>query len=150
VSSLDSGLKSLDVSMSSQCAAAVDNLAGYYFKNISGAMNEGGTPAAQVQHTPRAAGVHAFVSETSVMRFGPIWHAEWGVRSRHLGRYPDDASCASTSWPRGRLWARAERQAPACTDVHRGFFCSMQVLRGAEGRSMRVFHWNAPSACCGG
>lgn len=33
VSSLESGIKSLDVSISSQCASAIDNLAGYYFKH---------------------------------------------------------------------------------------------------------------------
>ncbi|KAK9818400.1 hypothetical protein WJX72_012091 [[Myrmecia] bisecta] len=47
VSSLDTGLKSLDVSISSQCAAAVDNLAGYYFKNVAGALNDTSSPAAQ-------------------------------------------------------------------------------------------------------
>ena len=47
--SLDAGLKSLDVAISSQCAAAVDNLAGHYFKNITGGVNENGTPAAQVR-----------------------------------------------------------------------------------------------------
>lgn len=32
MSAVDGGLKSLDTSVSSQCAAAVDNLAGFYFK----------------------------------------------------------------------------------------------------------------------
>jgi len=32
MSALDAGLKSLDTGVSSQCAAAVDNLAGFYFK----------------------------------------------------------------------------------------------------------------------
>ena len=36
VSSLDAGLKSLDVSVSSQCAAAIDNLASYYLKHAVG------------------------------------------------------------------------------------------------------------------
>ena len=45
VRSLDAGLKSLDVSISSQCAAAVDNLAGFYFK---GCAEEAPSPAAQV------------------------------------------------------------------------------------------------------
>ncbi|KAI3436525.1 hypothetical protein D9Q98_005942 [Chlorella vulgaris] len=44
LNSLDAGLKSLDVSISSQCAAAVDNLAGYYFKHMPG--SESPTPAA--------------------------------------------------------------------------------------------------------
>ena len=44
VRSLDAGLKSLDVSISSQCAAAVDNLAGFYFK---GCAEEAPSPAAQ-------------------------------------------------------------------------------------------------------
>ena len=43
--SLDAGLKSLDVSISSQCAAAVDNLAGFFFK---GCAEEAPAPAAQV------------------------------------------------------------------------------------------------------
>jgi len=42
--SLDVGLKSLDVTVSSQCAAAADNLAGYYFKHMPGSDNP--TPAA--------------------------------------------------------------------------------------------------------
>jgi exportin-7 len=42
--SLDAGLKSLDVTISSQCAAAADNLAGYYFKHMPGSDNP--TPAA--------------------------------------------------------------------------------------------------------
>jgi len=47
VRSLDAGLKSLDVSISSQCAAAVDNLAGFFFKGC--AAGEAPSPAAQVQ-----------------------------------------------------------------------------------------------------
>ncbi|CAI5993163.1 unnamed protein product, partial [Closterium sp. NIES-64] len=35
VGSLDTGLKCLDVSISSQCASAVDNLAAYYFNNVT-------------------------------------------------------------------------------------------------------------------
>lgn len=35
VGSLESGLKGLDASISSQCASAVDNLAAFYFNNIS-------------------------------------------------------------------------------------------------------------------
>lgn len=34
LTSLDAGLKSLDVSVSSQCAAALDSLAGYYFRHM--------------------------------------------------------------------------------------------------------------------
>lgn len=34
LTSLESGLKSLDVSISSSCAAACDALAGFYFKNV--------------------------------------------------------------------------------------------------------------------
>ncbi|KAL4457497.1 hypothetical protein ABPG75_012362 [Micractinium tetrahymenae] len=44
LNSLDAGLKSLDVSISSQCAAAVDNLAGYYFKHMP--SSDSPTPAA--------------------------------------------------------------------------------------------------------
>lgn len=49
MTALDSGLKSLDVVISSQCATAVDNLAGFYFKAVQ--ANGGETPpaAAQVQ-----------------------------------------------------------------------------------------------------
>jgi len=43
--SLETGLKSLDVSISSQCAAAVDSLAAFYFNNIVNGENQ--TPAAQ-------------------------------------------------------------------------------------------------------
>lgn len=50
LNSLDAGLKSLDVSISSQCAAAVDNLAGYYFKHMPG--SESPTPAAAVSLVP--------------------------------------------------------------------------------------------------
>ena len=50
VRSLDAGLKSLDVSISSQCAAAVDNLAGFFFK---GCAEEAPAPAAQVSQRIR-------------------------------------------------------------------------------------------------
>eukprot|EP00889_Picochlorum_renovo_P000192 jgi/Picre1/27222/NNA_000191.t1 len=33
ITALEAGIKSLDVSISSQCASAIDNLAGYYFKH---------------------------------------------------------------------------------------------------------------------
>eukprot|EP00204_Picochlorum_oklahomense_P000244 CAMPEP_0118799344 /NCGR_PEP_ID=MMETSP1161-20130426/1583_1 /TAXON_ID=249345 /ORGANISM="Picochlorum oklahomensis, Strain CCMP2329" /LENGTH=1059 /DNA_ID=CAMNT_0006727019 /DNA_START=220 /DNA_END=3399 /DNA_ORIENTATION=- len=33
IAALEAGIKSLDVSISSQCASAIDNLAGYYFKH---------------------------------------------------------------------------------------------------------------------
>lgn len=48
LSSLDTGLKSLEVSISSQCAAAVDNLIGHYYKGMQGTVNDTATPAAQV------------------------------------------------------------------------------------------------------
>ena len=44
VSSLEAGIKSLDVRISSQCASAVDNLAAYYFKH--GIMSDNPPPAA--------------------------------------------------------------------------------------------------------
>ncbi|CAK0751589.1 hypothetical protein CVIRNUC_002079 [Coccomyxa viridis] len=47
VSALDSGLKSLDVVISSQCATAVDNLAGFYFKAVQANGSETPPPAAQ-------------------------------------------------------------------------------------------------------
>lgn len=45
MTALDAGLKSLDVVVSSQCAAAVDNLAGFYFKAAQ-ASNGSPPPAA--------------------------------------------------------------------------------------------------------
>lgn len=48
VSSLEAGLRSLEVVVSSQCASAVDNLAGYYFKHVV-AAEETPSPTAQVQ-----------------------------------------------------------------------------------------------------
>ena len=49
ITALDSGLKSLDVVVSSQCAAAVDNLAGFYFKALQAtAPGEAPSPTAQV------------------------------------------------------------------------------------------------------
>ena len=47
MTSLDQGLRSLEVTISSQCASAVDNLAGFYFKQVV-AAEESPTPAAQV------------------------------------------------------------------------------------------------------
>ncbi|XP_039036143.1 exportin-7-like isoform X2 [Hibiscus syriacus] len=47
VSSLESGLKDLDINISSQCAAAVDNLAAFYFNNIT--MGEAPTSPAAVK-----------------------------------------------------------------------------------------------------
>ena len=50
MTALDSGLKSLDVVISSQCATAVDNLAGFYFKAVQ--ANGGETPPAAAQVPP--------------------------------------------------------------------------------------------------
>lgn len=47
VCSLESGLKGLDSSISSQCASAVDNLAAYYFNNIT--MGEAPTSPAAIK-----------------------------------------------------------------------------------------------------
>ncbi|MED6204293.1 hypothetical protein PIB30_008113 [Stylosanthes scabra] len=49
VGSLESGLKGLDTSISSQCASAVDNLAAFYFNNIT--MGEAPTLPASVNLT---------------------------------------------------------------------------------------------------
>ncbi|KAL2536815.1 ARM repeat superfamily protein [Forsythia ovata] len=46
VSSLESGLKGLDVGISSQCASAIDNLAAFYFLNIT--MGEAPTSPAAI------------------------------------------------------------------------------------------------------
>ena len=48
MTALDSGLKSLDVVISSQCATAVDNLAGFYFKAVQANGGDTPPPAAQV------------------------------------------------------------------------------------------------------
>ena len=48
ISALDAGLKSLDVVVSSQCAGAVDNLAGFYFKAVQANGGEPPPAAAQV------------------------------------------------------------------------------------------------------
>lgn len=48
LSSLDTGLKSLDSSVSSVCAAALDNLAGQYFKGLQAAADDKPNQAAQV------------------------------------------------------------------------------------------------------
>ncbi|KAL4292157.1 hypothetical protein GQ457_14G020780 [Hibiscus cannabinus] len=47
VGSLESGLKGLDINISSQCATAVDNLAAFYFNNIT--MGEAPTSPAAVK-----------------------------------------------------------------------------------------------------
>jgi exportin-7 len=50
--SLEMGLRSLDVSISSQCAAAIDNLAAFYFKAVNPAVGENPAVGAEalVQH----------------------------------------------------------------------------------------------------
>ena len=48
LSSLDTGLKSLDASVSSVCATAIDNLAGQYFKGLQAAADDKPNRAAQV------------------------------------------------------------------------------------------------------
>ena len=50
VSSLDAGLKSLDVGISSQCAAAMDNLAGFYFKHMPNGEEPTAAGAAMAEH----------------------------------------------------------------------------------------------------
>ncbi|DBA92724.1 hypothetical protein WJX77_011928 [Trebouxia sp. C0004] len=47
LSSLDAGLKSLDYAVSSVCAAAIDNLAGQYFKGLQASADDKPNPAAQ-------------------------------------------------------------------------------------------------------
>ena len=48
LSSIDAGLKSLDASVSSVCATAIDNLAGQYFKGLHAAADDKPNRAAQV------------------------------------------------------------------------------------------------------
>lgn len=50
LSSLDAGLKSLDVAVSSQCAAAIDNLAGYYFLHMPGGHSPNAAARAISEH----------------------------------------------------------------------------------------------------
>ncbi|KAL4534670.1 hypothetical protein Ndes2526A_g05549 [Nannochloris sp. 'desiccata'] len=50
LSSLDAGLKSLDVALSSQCAAALDNLAGYYFRHMPSGEEPTPAGAAMAEH----------------------------------------------------------------------------------------------------
>lgn len=50
LTSLDSGLKSLDSAVCSVCAAAIDNLAGQYFKGLQAAADDKPNTTAQVQH----------------------------------------------------------------------------------------------------
>ncbi|MCO5579366.1 hypothetical protein L7F22_033221 [Adiantum nelumboides] len=48
VSSLEAGLKCLDISISTQCASAVDNLAAFYFNNITSGENPNSQAAVQM------------------------------------------------------------------------------------------------------
>lgn len=50
VTSLDAGLKSLDVAVSSQCAGALDNLAAFYFKHMPGGEDPSPVGAAIAEH----------------------------------------------------------------------------------------------------
>jgi len=49
LSSLEAGLKSLDVAISSASAAAVDNIAGFYFRNVVQGVIDGPVPAGTVE-----------------------------------------------------------------------------------------------------
>ncbi|KAL1211877.1 hypothetical protein V5N11_023859 [Cardamine amara subsp. amara] len=61
VGSLESGLKGLDTSISSQCAIAVDNLASYYFNNIT--MGEAPTSPAAICFAQHIAGCPSLFPE---------------------------------------------------------------------------------------
>lgn len=50
VLSLDAGLKSLDVAVSSQCAAALDNLAGFFFRHMPSGEDPTPAGAAMAEH----------------------------------------------------------------------------------------------------
>ena len=56
--SLDAGLKSLEISTSTVCATAIDNLAGQYFRDIN--REDGPSPAAKVieQSLPAFHAIH--------------------------------------------------------------------------------------------
>lgn len=71
VSSLDAGLRCLDVAISSQCAAAIDNLVGFYFK----AMNTGDPPTAAAQVGFSLAEGKSSGSLLPILHFVPFAHA---------------------------------------------------------------------------
>jgi exportin-7 len=66
ITALDSGLKSLDVVVSSQCAAAVDNLAGFYFRAVQATAGETPSPTAQVARCLLRRPGHAHAAQFSV------------------------------------------------------------------------------------
>ena len=51
LNSLDQGLKSLDVQISSACASAIDNLATFYFKNVVWEPESGRVPPGALVRT---------------------------------------------------------------------------------------------------
>ena len=75
LSSLDAGLKSLDYSVSSVCAAAIDNLAGQYFKGLQAAVDDKPNPAAQVPQCYTSQYLHQ--GSTAVLYL----HVDW---SHHI------------------------------------------------------------------
>ncbi|KAL3629949.1 hypothetical protein CASFOL_026261 [Castilleja foliolosa] len=64
VSSLESGLKGLDSGISSQCASAVDNLAAFYFNNIT--MGEAPTSPGAVNLSRHIAECPALLPESAI------------------------------------------------------------------------------------
>ena len=99
MTALDSGLKSLDTVISSQCATAVDNLAGFYFKAVQANGSE--TPPAAAQVVPQAVTVR--------------WRARlcsWGIKPGcGLNAWIIAVKLMAQIWPSGkklvRVWCSA-------------------------------------------
>lgn len=90
VSSLEAGLRSLEVVVSSQCASAVDNLAGYYFKHVV-AAEETPSPTAQVQSHLRP--------------IARLWHICTRCRrmSQRLQAHEPAVACAAAAYQAGYM-----------------------------------------------
>lgn len=76
VGSLESGLKGLDAGISSQCASAIDNLASYYFNNIT--MGEATTTPAAVNLARHVAEYPSLLPELLKSLFEIILFEDYG------------------------------------------------------------------------
>ena len=115
VRSLDAGLKSLDVSISSQCAAAVDNLAGFFFKGC--AAGEAPSPAAQARQNPTLLKLYPNLrSRTHPAGLGRPGYGAAGLRRSRAARLRSATSrgrgdgaargCSAPWRPSGAEWSR--------------------------------------------
>lgn len=125
LSSLDSGLKSLDNSVCSLCAQAIDNLAGQYFKGLQAAADDQPNTTAQVQydslnassvllHVWSALAVEptALEQHGAVLFFVPAGGIEAVISCTCAKASPDDSlafatCCVKLCW---KMWTRA----PCC------------------------------------